>query len=146
MGAPIAKNPSPKTLETGKSTMDTSKWQILIVEDEHDSSQMVADILRYHGIEVYQVGNGHECLAIIHKVEPTLVVMDLAMPKKDGWQTLHELRADAATSYIPVVAITAYHSASVAEDAIAAGFNAYFPKPIEPTSFVFELERIVAGG
>jgi CheY-like chemotaxis protein len=54
-----------------------------------------------------------------------------------------EIRKAPPTANIPVVAVTAFHSANVAQQAIRSGFNAYFPKPIETTSFVRELERIV---
>lgn len=123
--------------------MVTSQWRVLIVEDEHDSVQMVSDMLRHHGCEVHVARNGRECLAVLGKLDPTLVVMDLAMADMDGWETLAEIRANSHTAHIPVIAITAYHSISVARDAIRAGFDAYHAKPLDPTSFVDSLIEIV---
>ena len=72
-----------------------------------------------------------------------MIIMDLAMPEMDGWETLMEIRANPATAHIPVVAITAYHSANVAQDAVQAGFDAYFPKPPDAISFVDKLTEVM---
>jgi CheY-like chemotaxis protein len=70
--------------------------------------------------------------------------MDLALPELDGWATLQQMRADPRTRDLPVVAITAYHSGKVANDALEAGFNAYFSKPLDPSTFVDRLTSIVS--
>jgi CheY-like chemotaxis protein len=123
--------------------MNRSEWRVLVVEDEDDSLKMVSKILQHHGIQVHVARNGHECLGMLKRVNPTLVITDLAMPEMDGWETLVEMRADPQTAHIPVVAITAYHSANVAQDALQAGFDAYFAKPPNAISFVDELAQIV---
>jgi CheY-like chemotaxis protein len=123
--------------------MNTDGWQVLVVEDEKDSIKMVSKILSHHGIQVYVASNGRECLARLNEISPTLVVMDLAMPEMDGWETLRHMRANPSSAHIPVVAITAYHSANVAHDAVQSGFNAYFPKPLDPKSFVVDLAQVV---
>lgn len=116
------------------------------MEDQEDSLQVVSQILEYHGIRVHVARNGFECLDMLSRVAPTLVIMDLAMPGMDGWETLAQMRSSPATAHIPVVAVTAYDSVNVAQDALQAGFNAYFPKPVEATSFVQHLGRLVNGG
>ncbi len=126
--------------------MGTSEWKILVVEDEYDSVQVVSQVLEYHGIQVYVARNGKECLDLLEDIMPTLVIMDLAMPEMDGWQTLVAMRSNPATAHIPVVAITAYHSVSVADDAMKAGFDSYFAKPIDPATFVSQLAEIIDAG
>ena len=123
--------------------MNTSQWQVLIVEDEDDSLQMVSKILQHHQIHVHIARNGQQCIDMLKQVDPTLVIMDLAMPEMDGWETLIQMRSDPNTAHIPVVAITAYHSANVAQDAMAAGFDAYFPKPLDDVRFLRAVEDIV---
>jgi CheY-like chemotaxis protein len=120
-----------------------SDWQILVVEDEFDSIQMVSKILQHYGAEVHIAHNGFECLDILETLQPTLVIMDLALPEMDGWETLKRLRAQPRTAALRVVAITAYHSVSVHEDALKAGFNGYFPKPLDTGSIVTELSHII---
>lgn len=124
--------------------MNTSTWKVIIVEDTYDDQQLISRILEHHGVTVYLARNGVECLKLLEDVEPTLVVTDLAMPSKDGWQTLVAIRSNAATAHIPVIAMTAYHSADVAEDALNAGFDGYFPKPVHPQTFVSRLAEIVS--
>jgi len=123
--------------------MTKNDWQVIVVEDEFDSARMVSKILSYHGIQVHVAHNGHECLELLEWLEPTLIVTDLAMPQMDGWQTLGAIRSNPQTAHIPVVAITAYYSVDVAEEAVNAGFDAYYSKPLDPKSFVQDLNRIV---
>ncbi|SRR5258706_8012505 len=122
---------------------NASQWRVIVVEDEYDSIQMVCKILTHHEVEVHVAHNGVECLELLHDILPTVVVMDLAMPEMDGWNTLKHIRANPHTAQIPVVAITAYHSSAVADDAARAGFNAYFSKPINPKSFVSMLSQVL---
>ena len=123
--------------------MNVSSWKVIVVEDTFDDQQLVSRILQHHGAEVFLAKNGDECLELLKQVDPTLIVTDLSMPKRDGWQTLVAVRSNVATAHIPVVAITAYHSTDVAEDALQAGFDGYFPKPIHPQTFVGRLAEII---
>ena len=125
--------------------MNNALKQVLVVEDEFDSMQMVSEILRYHGIDVVVAHNGKECIGLLKDIHPTLVVTDLSMPEMDGWETLSAIRANPQTAMIPVVAMTAYHSVDVAQQALNAGFNAFFAKPIRPGSFVESLTKLIEG-
>ena len=118
-------------------------WTVIVVEDIYDDVELMSTILAYYGITVHAVSNGNECMHLLTTLRPTLIVTDLSMPGKDGWQTLKAIRADAGTLDIPVIAVTAYDSADVAEDARRAGFNGYFPKPINPLTFVDNLRAII---
>ncbi len=124
--------------------MNPTDWTILIVEDEFDSLQTLSVILKHHGIPFYVSHNGVECMTMLKQVQPTAIVMDLAMPEMDGWETLTAIRANGTTAHIPVVAVTAFYSADMAEDAARAGFDGYFPKPVSPTRFVDQLAQIIS--
>lgn len=80
---------------------------------------------------------------MLEDMSPTLIILDLALPGVDGWGVLQTLRAHKSLSSVPCVAITAFHTPELAEQAIGAGFDAYFAKPIDATSFVRELQAIV---
>lgn len=123
--------------------MEAKEWRVLVVEDEYDSIQMVSKILRHYGAEVHVAHDGHECLKILEDLQPTLVIMDLALPEMDGWETLVKIRENAKTAHIPVAAITAYHSVNVEEDAEQAGFDAYFPKPLDTKRIIHSLGRLI---
>lgn len=124
--------------------MNVDNWKVIVVEDTYDDQQLVSRMLGHHGAEVFIAKNGHECLQLLNQIEPTVVVTDLAMPGKDGWQTLVAIRSNTETAHIPVIAVTAYHSADVAEDALNAGFDGYFPKPLHPQTFVSRLAEILS--
>jgi CheY-like chemotaxis protein len=104
---------------------------------------VVSRILQHHGAKVTVAHNGHECLKLLTQIQPTLVMMDLALPEMDGWETLAKIRANPQYAHLPVVAITAYHSANVEEDAHTAGFDAYFSKPLDTLSIVKQLAALV---
>ncbi len=123
--------------------MAEREWQIIVVEDEFDSEQLIYKILTYHGINVLMARNGKECLSLLDRVHPTFIVTDLAMPVMDGWETLSAIRANPQTEKIPVVAMTAYHSSDVAEQALNAGFDAFFTKPISARYFVESLAKLI---
>lgn len=125
--------------------MSEQPWSVLLVEDEYDSVQMVSKILSYHGIQVQVARTGAEGLSMLNHYHPTLIVTDLAMPGMDGWEVLSAIRANPATTHIPVVAITAYHSLAVAEEATSFGFDGYFPKPVNPRTFVQALVKVAGG-
>jgi CheY-like chemotaxis protein len=123
--------------------MNPHDWHVLVVEDEYDSIQMVSKILQHNGIKVAVAHNGLEALHKLKEMMPTLIIMDLALPEMDGWETLEHIRKDPHIKHLPVVAITAYHSVNVEEDARRAGFDAYLPKPLDTIALVRQLEQIV---
>lgn len=122
----------------------TDDWQILVVEDEDDSALMVSKILGFHGLAITHARNGVQAMQVLQDYLPTVIIMDLAMPEMDGWQTLEAIRANPDTARIPVVAITAYDSADVERDAGSAGFDGYFAKPVDPQTFFERLQAIVS--
>ena len=125
--------------------MGVTSWNVLVVEDEEDSMELVQGILSHYGIPSFGAGTGEEALALLEQETPTLIIVDLALPGIDGWGLLKILKNNRELAHVPRVAITAYHTAELATAAIEQGFDAYFSKPIEATSFVRELQGIVEG-
>jgi CheY-like chemotaxis protein len=118
--------------------------RILVVEDDMDGQEVVEHILRHHNIQADIVSTGEEAIAQLATKEYSAAIIDLALPQIDGWTLLETIQANTSVAPIPCVAVTAFHSAEVAVKAIEAGFVAYFPKPLDPTSFVRELERALS--
>ncbi len=123
--------------------MSTKNWQVLVIEDDPDGQDVVQRILRHHDVQFDAAYTGEEALEFLAQHEYTAVVCDLALPGIDGWGLIDRIRNDPATVELPCFAITAYHSAEVAVKAIQCGYTAYFPKPLDPTSFVREMERAI---
>jgi CheY-like chemotaxis protein len=125
--------------------MSLTDWTVLVVEDEVDSLELVQGLLEHYGINCIGVPTAEQALSVLETTKPTLMIIDLNLPGMDGWELLGRLKGNRGLGNIPRVAITAYHSAEVANQAIEQGFDAYFAKPLDATSFVRELNGIVDG-
>ena len=121
-----------------------SNWNILVIEDDKDGQEVISRMLKYHRIQYTIVGSGEEAIqALSRGIHITACIVDLALPGIDGWGVLQAIQQDQRLGNPPCIAVTAFHSAEVAVSAIEAGFAAYFSKPLEATSFVRELTRVL---
>ena len=118
---------------------------ILIVEDDLDGQEMIATILEHLNYDVNTADDGEQATQMIFKSEATYdaIIIDLALPGKDGWELLADILSDPSTSEIPCIAITAFHNSKLREQALRRGFIAYFPKPLDGTKLGRELERLI---
>lgn len=119
------------------------KWHMLVVEDEPDGQDVVAQILELYKISTDAVGTAEDALASLEQTKYTAAIIDLNLPGMDGVELVRKIRAHAILNSLPCIAITAYHTSAVKQQALASGFDAYFPKPLDDTAFVRELERVV---
>jgi len=121
-----------------------AEWRVLLVDDEPDTLFTVREILAASGVaDVQEATDGEECVAMLDTALPNLILLDLRMPRMDGWQTLQAIRQHPALASVPVAAITAYHSVAVEREAYAAGFDAYFPKPFTAAEFIGGLDALM---
>jgi two-component system, cell cycle response regulator DivK len=125
--------------------MSLADWTVIVVEDEEDSLELVHGLLEHYGIHCVGVPTAEQALSVLETTTPHLIIIDLNLPGMDGWELMGRLKGHRTLGRIPRVAITAYHSAEVANQAIEQGFDAYFAKPLDATSFVRELSGIVEG-
>lgn len=119
--------------------------RILIVEDDPDGQEMVATVLQHMKFMVDTADDGEQASTILFASDAaySAVIIDLALPGKDGWELLNEIMNNPDTESIPCIAVTAFHNSKLREEALRAGFIAYFPKPIDGTQLGRELERIL---
>jgi CheY-like chemotaxis protein len=115
--------------------------RILVVEDDPDGQAVVAHILRSLNMPVDVAADAEEAGAYIFDsgLAYRAFIIDLALPGKDGWELLTEILEDPDTADIPCIAVTAFHTSKIREQALRAGFTAYFAKPLEATSFAREI-------
>jgi CheY-like chemotaxis protein len=114
---------------------------ILVVEDYPDNLALMTYLLSAAGHEVRGAVTGRQTVATAREDLPDLVVLDIQLPDMDGYQVLSELRADPRTASVPIVAVTAYAMVGDRDDALAAGFDGYLPKPITPRTFAQTIEN-----
>jgi CheY-like chemotaxis protein len=112
------------------------KPRILLAEDETLLRQMLRDVLRLRGFDVEVAEDGDECLRRVGEVQPDLVILDIMMPNRDGFETAAMLRANPATADIPILALTALATQDVHERALKAGCDVVLTKPIPPRELV----------
>ena len=115
---------------------------VLLVEG-HDDTRALA--LSANGFEVVAVAHGPEAFNRAWEIHPDIIVTDLPMPNCDGWQFLQELKRDARTRDIPVVAVSAHVQRSLRERAERDGFTAFFPKPCLPDELATGLRHVLDG-
>ena len=109
---------------------------ILIVEDNDKNMKLARDILQAKGYTTLEAVTGEDGVRLAREHRPALVLMDIQLPGINGIEALHQLRADAATASIPVIAVTASVMASDRREITEAGFDDYVPKPISLKEFL----------
>ena len=114
---------------------------VMIVEDNELNMKLFNDLLESRGYAVIQTRNGMEALDLARAHMPDLILMDLSLPRMDGWTATRTLRGDAATAQIPVVALTAHASAEDRERALGAGCSDYLTKPVERGQLVRAIRK-----
>ena len=114
---------------------------ILIVEDNETNQMLTMAVLQRDGYRAAVAGSAAEARDRIGEERPDLILMDIQLPGEDGLAFTRELKRDAATSDIPVVAITAHAMAGDAELAIQAGCSGYIAKPIDTRALAGQLRK-----
>jgi two-component system cell cycle response regulator DivK len=104
---------------------------VLVVDDSADARTLYGDYLEYSGFRVTTAENGEEAVETARAEWPA-ILMDLAMPKVDGWEAIRRLRADPMTSEIPIVAISAFAFGDEPLRAREAGADLCLAKPCLP--------------
>ena len=120
--------------------------KILIVEDDPLMSRMYQKIFTFEGYQVEMAANGQEGLDKARTAKPTLILLDIMMPKMNGLEALEKLKADPATKSIPVVVLTNLAGQQDAENALAKGAVKYIIKSeYEPKQVADMVKEILAG-
>ena len=114
-------------------------WKILVVDDEPDNLAVVVDVLEFYGVTVKAAKDGQEALEILHDFTPTLILLDLSMPKMDGWEMLKHVKSQPTLQIVPVVALTAHAMSDDKRRVLAAGFDGYLKKPINVVTLIKDL-------
>ncbi len=114
--------------------------RILIVEDNPDNRILVTDLLESMGYTVLHAVDGEQGVQIAHSEKPDVILMDLSLPVKDGWDATREIKAVPALNAIPVIALTAHAMTGDREKALAAGCDDYVTKPIDMAALVTKIK------
>jgi CheY-like chemotaxis protein len=118
--------------------------RILVIDDDQASRELITYLLQAFGYTLVCASDGEEGLEAIGREAPDLVICDVHLPKIDGYEIARQLKGHPTWRTIPLVAVTASAMAHDHRKARAAGFDGYLTKPIDPETFVQQIEAFLA--
>ena len=116
---------------------------VLIVEDNEKNMKLARDILGAKGYQTLEAITGEEGVKLAKEKQPDLILMDIQLPGINGIEAFKQIRANAPTAMVPVVAVTASVTPTDRSEISAAGFDAFISKPINLKEFVDTVKRLL---
>jgi two-component system cell cycle response regulator DivK len=113
------------------------------VEDNEANRRIVRDLFTRKGYRVIEAVDGEEGVVMAKREKPDLILMDLQLPRVDGFEATRRIKADPELSHIPIVAVTSYALSGVEEKALEAGCEDYVAKPFRPRELLAKVEQLL---
>jgi two-component system alkaline phosphatase synthesis response regulator PhoP len=117
--------------------------KIILADDDPTIRLLVNATLRSDEYELIEASNGEEALALAQKEKPDLILLDVAMPKLDGFQVCRQLKSDPATNFIHVIMLTARAQETDRQRGEEAGADDYFTKPFSPLALLDKISDVL---
>ena len=117
--------------------------KVLLVEDNEMNRDMLSRWLARRGYEVAVAGDGEEALVKARSEKPDVVLMDLGLPKLDGWEATRRLKSMPDTHHLPVIALTGYVTAADRDRALNAGCDDFDVKPVDIDRLIMKIEQLI---
>ncbi len=117
--------------------------RVLIAEDNAVNRELLRELLEVRGYEVAEACDGQEALEMVEQTRPDILLLDLGMPKLDGFGVVRHIRASPGLARLPVLAITAYAMRGDREEVLNAGFDGYLSKPLDAALLAKEMQRLL---
>jgi two-component system cell cycle response regulator DivK len=118
--------------------------KILVADDNNASRELIREVLEMSGYDVVEAADGQDAVRAARENAIDLVLVDVQMPRLDGYGVLRELRADPRLRGVPVAALTAFAMQGDRERALEAGFDAYITKPVDIASLRQEIRKLLS--
>ncbi|MCX7918707.1 MAG: response regulator [bacterium] len=115
--------------------------KILVIEDNEQNIYLMTFLLEKNGFEVIQARTGKEGIQLAREVQPDAILLDIQLPELDGYAVAKELRSNHMLKQVPIIAVTSYAMAGDKERILAAGATGYIEKPINPNTFIQQLQE-----
>jgi two-component system cell cycle response regulator DivK len=116
---------------------------VLVIEDNEQNRYLATFLLEAHGYTVVAAVDGPSGIALAETMVPDLVLLDVQLPTMDGYDVARRLRAIGSLRATPIIAVTSYAMVGDREKSLASGCNGYIEKPIDPDTFVAEIQQVV---
>lgn len=128
-----------------ENTGEKPAYTILVVDDEPALQRLMAFVLQRQGYSLLTASNGDEALEIVRSHHPDLVILDIMMPRRDGYEVAEIMRADPDLAETPIVMLSARAQEEDVERGITAGVNSYVTKPFEPEKLTEIVAALLSG-
>jgi CheY-like chemotaxis protein len=119
--------------------------KILIVEDNPENWDMLSRRLKRRGFEVVIAEDGEKGVAMARSEAPDLILMDMNLPRLDGWEATKQIRATPATRSLPIIALTAHGMPTDRARSLEVGCDDHHTKPIDLTALLAQIEALLVG-
>ncbi|MCC7212703.1 MAG: response regulator [Candidatus Brocadia sp.] len=116
---------------------------VMVVEDNEKNRKLVRVVLKSKGYNVIEATTGEEALNILKNQKPNIILMDIQLPGIDGLTLIKQIKADAATKEIPIIAVTAYAMKGDEQKILDTGCEAYMSKPINTQELPLAIEKYI---
>jgi two-component system cell cycle response regulator DivK len=116
---------------------------VLIIEDNEQNLYLMRFLLEKHGFTVVEAKDGRKGVETAEKVKPDLILLDIQLPKMDGYAVARELRQNGELANTSIIAVTSYAMVGDREKALEAGADGYIEKPIDPERFVEQIRPYI---
>jgi two-component system cell cycle response regulator DivK len=117
--------------------------RVLVAEDNAVNRELIRELLELRGYEVSEACDGQEALEMMEAALPDILLLDLGMPKLDGFGVIKRVRENPHLAGLPVLAVTAYAMRGDREKVLEAGFDGYLSKPINAAALTQALETLL---
>ncbi len=115
--------------------------KILVVDDEEKNRYLISFILEKNGFEVVTATDGLDGVEAAKRQQVDLIIMDIKMPKMDGYESTRRIKKLEGYQSVPIIALTSYAMAGDKKKALDAGCDGYIAKPINPETFIEEIRK-----
>jgi DNA-binding response OmpR family regulator len=116
---------------------------VLIVDDERDTNDLLASLLRAHDFEPVQLYSAAEVLPAVREHKPAVILLDLMLPDMDGFAVCDQLKRNRETNLIPVIMVTALNDAKHRAAGVRVGANGYVAKPFDPQKLFEAIDKAI---
>jgi CheY-like chemotaxis protein len=113
---------------------------VVLIEDNERNRYLTTFLLKKYGYQVFEAVDGPSGIELVQKIKPDLILLDIQLPGMDGYDIAQELTRNLGMGDIPIVAVTSYAMVGDRERILAAGCVGYIEKPINPETFINEIE------
>jgi two-component system, cell cycle response regulator DivK len=114
----------------------------LLIEDNEQNRYLVTFLLEQHGYQVVPAVDGYAALGALESLVPDVILLDIQLPGMDGYEVARRVREKPSLRDTPIIAVTSYAMVGDREKSMAAGCNGYIEKPIDPETFIREVDQV----